>query len=309
MNTRHARRAEGRRVASMMCSYVQPVRPGAVPRRRRSSTVVKTSAVMQRGGVSEAVTGGRSSCGCRAANCWITSGVASAMGRACRQRAARPTLPDCMKECMRAARLRSDGVSERGWFGVAPWVRGIPEAGSAGGGISDCADRSMPRMRRCLPLPGATVRQVEGRRRRVRMAFAFASGAVASWIRDNCLSTVRSHSSRRGSGARGGGRRVARRFWGGGPRLVEAGPVEVAAVGAVGWSGPGGVCSRRDEGAQVLRAVMPWTPCPRPRRRRCVRLGGGEGSCWCCAALETGLGAAAVFAGAEGSGGMLASPV
>jgi hypothetical protein len=48
-NPRQPLRADGRRLASMMRSYVQPVSAEAVPRRRRERTEVRVSAVMQRG--------------------------------------------------------------------------------------------------------------------------------------------------------------------------------------------------------------------------------------------------------------------
>jgi hypothetical protein len=82
-NPRQALCADGRRVASMMFSYVQPVSPGAVPRRRRARTEARVSAVMQRGSTSVCGTSGGSSCGWRAANCCMTSGVTLARGRAC----------------------------------------------------------------------------------------------------------------------------------------------------------------------------------------------------------------------------------
>jgi hypothetical protein len=47
---KQALRADEQRVASMMCSYVQPVNPGAVPRRSRGRTEARVSVVMQREG-------------------------------------------------------------------------------------------------------------------------------------------------------------------------------------------------------------------------------------------------------------------
>jgi hypothetical protein len=167
------RRADVRRVASRVCSYVQPVRPGEVPRRRRVSRVLNVSGVTQMGGTSVGGTRRGSSLWWRAARCCMTSDVTVARGRTYRQRAARPTLPVCRGECMRAAKVRPDGCA-----GQRFWWRALsePEAtGSAasGWGPADCAVWSLARMRRCLPLPGETVRQKEGSRRRVRIAATF----------------------------------------------------------------------------------------------------------------------------------------
>jgi hypothetical protein len=54
-----ARHADGWLVACRMCSYVQPVRPEAVPRRRRVSTAVSWLFDMQRCEMSEVSMSGR----------------------------------------------------------------------------------------------------------------------------------------------------------------------------------------------------------------------------------------------------------
>jgi hypothetical protein len=60
--------ADGRRVASRMCSWVQPVSPGAAGEHH-------SEGVMQRGGTCVVGAKAGSSCGWRAATCCMTFGV------------------------------------------------------------------------------------------------------------------------------------------------------------------------------------------------------------------------------------------
>ena len=99
--------------ATLMCSYVQPLGPGAEPAGSACSTVPSSSLVICTGAVAGCRAGGGCSGGCSARSVANTSSVGSAIGRACRHLDARLTFPCERWRCMRAATLCNEACAWR----------------------------------------------------------------------------------------------------------------------------------------------------------------------------------------------------